>query len=119
MPTYRNPYAAHPLLRKGGVHIRSKTGQRSRDHYRLRDEAAECLEEYFHRDETDSDDLVGDVEGERDAPLSFWKIKFNYSVNVPVSFGKCHETSTVAITTNMPSHSMVVTGSTPTPAIIA
>lgn len=41
----RNPYACHPLLRKGGAHIESKTARRSRDRQLLLDEAYECLEE--------------------------------------------------------------------------
>jgi len=71
MPVVRNPYARHPLLRKGGAHIRSKTGQRSRDHYDLLDEAAECLEEYFQQKESDSDELAVEMEREHDAPFSF------------------------------------------------
>ncbi len=41
----RNPVAASPLLRKGGVHIQSRTGQRVR--YRLQTQSAidEWLEE--------------------------------------------------------------------------
>ena len=70
MPTYRNPYATHPLLRKGGAHVRSKTGQRSRDHYDLLGEAAESLEEYFLQNTSDDEDLVGEKERELDAPFS-------------------------------------------------
>jgi len=81
MPVVRNPYARHPLLRKGGAHIRSKTGQRSRDHYDLLDEAAECLEEYFQQKESDSDDLAGDMEREHDAPFSF-KGRKGHRINV-------------------------------------
>ncbi len=42
----RNPVAVSPLLRKGGVHIVSKTGQRVR--YRLQTQSAidEWLEEF-------------------------------------------------------------------------
>ena len=83
MPTYRNPCANNPLLRKGGTHIRSKTGQRSRDHYDLLDEAAECFAEYRRHkkseidyepvkgDDSETDDLLMEVKGEHDAPLSF------------------------------------------------
>ena len=74
----RNPHAAHPIMRKGGVHTQSKTGQRTRDHCQLLDEAAECLGEYLNRDE--SEDLVGDMKGERDAPFSF----LIYIINSPV-----------------------------------
>lgn len=69
MPTYRNLHAAHPIMRKGGVHTQSKTGQRTRDNCKLLDEAAECLDEYLNRDE--SEKLVTEVKGERDAPFSF------------------------------------------------
>ena len=65
----RNPYAAHPLMRKGGVHAQSKTGQRTRDRSKLLDEAAECLDQYLNRDE--SENLEVEVKGERDAPFSF------------------------------------------------
>jgi len=77
MPTYRNPCANNPLLRKGGAHIRSKTGQRSRDHYDLLDEAAECFDEYQRHkksenyNDSNKDDLLMEVKGEHDAPLSF------------------------------------------------
>ena len=65
----RNPHAAHPIMRKGGVHIQSKTGRRTRDHCKLLDEAAECLDQYLNRDE--SEKRVAEVKGERDAPFSF------------------------------------------------
>jgi len=77
MPTYRNPCANNPLLRKGGAHTRSKTGQRSRDQYDLLDEAAEYFDEYQRCKrsdidiESEKDDLLTDVKGEHDAPLSF------------------------------------------------
>lgn len=71
MPTTRNPYAMHPLLRKGGAHRRSKTGQRSRDHYDLLDEAAEYLNEYYLQKESETEDLVGEMERELNAPFSF------------------------------------------------
>ena len=83
MPTYRNPCANNPLLRKGGTHIRSKTGQRSRDHYDLLDEAAACFDEYRRHKkseidyepvidyESGTDDQLIEVKGEHDAPLSF------------------------------------------------
>lgn len=41
----RNRYACHPLLHKGGVHLESKSGKRSRDRQSLLDEVNECLEE--------------------------------------------------------------------------
>ncbi len=41
----RNPYACHPLLRKGGAHIESKSARRSRDRQSLLDDVYECLEE--------------------------------------------------------------------------
>ncbi len=73
MPTYRNPCATNPLLRKGGVHIRSKTGRRSRDRYDLLDEAAECMQAYIRQRQPDNEaeDHLEEVKGERDAPFSF------------------------------------------------
>ena len=71
------------MLRKGETHIRSKTGQRSRDHYDLLDEAAECFDEYRRHKkseidyepvidyESEKDDLLIEVKGEHHAPLSF------------------------------------------------
>ncbi|HKK05099.1 MAG TPA: hypothetical protein VKA50_04555 [Gammaproteobacteria bacterium] len=45
MPAPRNRYARHPLMRKGGVHQRSRGGQRSRDKRLLREERAAWLDE--------------------------------------------------------------------------
>lgn len=72
MPVYHNLYAMHPLLKKGGAHTRSKSGQRSRDRNDLADEAAEYLEEYLQLKESnsESDDLINKVEREQDAPFS-------------------------------------------------
>jgi len=66
------------LLRKGGAHIRSKTAQRSRDHYDLMEEAAECLETYYAQREAeiDSEDQEERVKGEQDAPFSFFSVFF-------------------------------------------
>lgn len=44
MPVYHNRVANNPLLRKGGVHIKSKTGQRSRDRHALNDLVAEYMD---------------------------------------------------------------------------
>lgn len=44
MPAPRNRHAWHPLMRKGGVHQRSRGGQRVRDRQLLRDERAACIE---------------------------------------------------------------------------
>jgi len=73
MPVYRNPCATNPLLRKGGVHIRSKTARRSRDRYDLLDEAAQCMDAYI-RQRQPNNEAKGPLEeakGERDAPFSF------------------------------------------------
>jgi len=59
MPVFRNPCATNPLLRKGGVHIRSKTGQRSRDHYDLLDEADQFMDEY-------SENRMSDIKGKEE-----------------------------------------------------
>jgi len=45
MPAPRNPYARHPLMRKGGAHRRSRGGQRSRDKRLLREEQAASPDE--------------------------------------------------------------------------
>jgi len=77
MPIYRNPCATNPLLRKGGAHTQSKTGRRSRDHYDLLDEAAQCMEAYIRQRQTDNE-AEGHSEkekGEHDAPLSFCPYK--------------------------------------------
>jgi hypothetical protein len=73
MPTYRNPYANHPLLRKGGVHVPSKTGQRVRHRESLLDEVAEYMDEYFQESELEakSEDNIVKLEGEQDAPFSY------------------------------------------------
>ncbi len=41
----RNPVAASPLLRKGGVHIQSRTGQRVRNRLQTQSAIDEWLEE--------------------------------------------------------------------------
>ena len=78
MPTYRNPCANNPLLRKGGAHMCSKSAQRSRDHYDLMQEAAECLEAYYAKGEPDADvdDHELRIKGEQDAPFSFLSVFF-------------------------------------------
>ncbi len=43
--TIRNPVAQSPLLRKGGVHTESKTGQRVRDRMKVSSAIDEWLEE--------------------------------------------------------------------------
>ena len=76
MPVYRNLYVMHPLMRKGGAHMSSKSGQRSRDRFALRDEVAEYLDEVDQSpvDDPDIDDLTGNSRGEHDAPLSFFAV---------------------------------------------
>lgn len=44
-PPIRNPIARSPLLRKGGVHIRSKSGQRMRNKLSTRSALNEWLKE--------------------------------------------------------------------------
>lgn len=43
MPQRRNPVARAPLLRKGGVHIKSKSAERSKAKNATRSEAAQAL----------------------------------------------------------------------------
>lgn len=45
MPTRHNPVARSPLLRKGGVHVRSRSGERQAITYNMRNEAANYLSE--------------------------------------------------------------------------
>lgn len=45
MPTRHNPVARSPLLRKGGVHVRSRSGERQVITYNMRNEAANYLSE--------------------------------------------------------------------------
>lgn len=73
MPVYRNLYVMHPLMRKGGAHIKSKSGQRNRDRCHLNDEVSEYLDEYYDLDDSDPEyaGMTGEMEGEHDAPSSF------------------------------------------------
>lgn len=48
-PVIRNPVARSPLLRKGGPHTRSKTGQRVNARLSTRDAMDEWLEEYENK----------------------------------------------------------------------
>ena len=65
-PFYRNPVAQSPLLRKGGAHQVSKSGQRGRSRMALSSALDEWFEDY--NDETNS----GDKNGEQSSPYSFW-----------------------------------------------
>jgi|GEM_PF-2254926 len=56
----RNPYACHPLLRKGGPHIKSRTGQRRRVKDNLLDEADEYMLERLK--DTDKSTILLDNE---------------------------------------------------------
>ena len=44
MPTRRNPYVMHPLMRKGGVHHQSGSGCRQAARQSLQDELDEYME---------------------------------------------------------------------------
>ena len=44
MPTRRNPYVMHPLMRKGGAHQPSRSGQRQLQRQALMDELDEYME---------------------------------------------------------------------------
>lgn len=46
MPRRRNPVALSPLLRKGGAHVKSKTGQRVRTRLATQNAIDEWREEY-------------------------------------------------------------------------
>lgn len=45
MPQRRNRHACDPIMRKGGPHVRSRTGQRQQARHQLQDEADEIMEE--------------------------------------------------------------------------
>ncbi len=45
MTKRRNPFACAPIMRKGGMHIQSKTGQRRSNKNKLLDEVDEYLDE--------------------------------------------------------------------------
>lgn len=44
MPTRRNPYVMHPLMRKGGVHQKSGSGCRQTARQSLKDELDDYME---------------------------------------------------------------------------
>ena len=44
MPTRRNPYVMHPLMRKGGAHQPSRSGERQSLRQQLMDELDEYME---------------------------------------------------------------------------
>jgi len=50
MPRQRNYVARSPLMRKGGAHIKSKTGQRVRQRLRLED----TLDEWYENNEANT-----------------------------------------------------------------
>lgn len=52
MPGRRNTIAMNPLLRKGGVHQRSRTASRRNENRNLEDILDEWLEESSETDET-------------------------------------------------------------------
>lgn len=45
MPTPRNPYAWAPIMRKGGAHVQSRSGQRFNANQALQDEVEEYIDE--------------------------------------------------------------------------
>lgn len=57
MPQRRNPVAMSPLLRKGGVHAKSKSSKRAQQKQALREEVDEVL----LRPENDSDRSTHDL----------------------------------------------------------
>jgi len=52
MPRPRNPVARSPLLRKGGAHVKSKTGQRVRSRLSMED----AIDEWYETTESDIND---------------------------------------------------------------
>ena len=61
MPRQRNYVARSPLMRKGGAHIKSKTGQRVRQRLLLED----TLDEWYENNEVNTQE---DKNGEPMAP---------------------------------------------------
>ena len=45
MPTLRNPYAWAPIMRKGGAHVRSRSGQRFNASQSMQNEIEEYIAE--------------------------------------------------------------------------
>jgi len=82
MPAQRNYVARSPIMRKGGPHIKSKTGQRVRQRLQLGD----SLDEWY---ETNEDNVEEKENGEPEAPHDIFK-KFNIyritTLSLPVSF---------------------------------
>lgn len=56
MPKQRNPFACSPIMRKGGVHRQSKTGQRRSNKNKLLDEVDEYLDEL---EQTQKNRIIG------------------------------------------------------------
>jgi len=59
MPTRRNPYFMHPLMRKGGAHQPSRSGERHSQRQALMDE----LDEYMEMKEANELSSSKDEEG--------------------------------------------------------
>lgn len=81
--TIRNPYACHPLLRKGGPHIKSRTGQRHQVKEKLMDEADEYMQDRLsHSDQ----DII--LKAKNDDPDSFnqSKIEQDQGAEKPLFF---------------------------------
>lgn len=51
MPTRYNPIVRSPLLRKGGVHQRPRSGERQRDDHTLREELEQWEEQRKQQEE--------------------------------------------------------------------
>ena len=64
--TPRNPYACHPLLRKGGPHIKSRSNQRSQARENLLDEADEYMQEQ-HKASSIKSTAKNDTDSEPDS----------------------------------------------------
>jgi len=47
MPTPRNPYAWAPIMRKGGAHVQSRSGQRFNANQSLKDEVKKYIDEQY------------------------------------------------------------------------
>jgi len=65
--TVRNPVARSPLLRKGGAHIKSKTGQRVRARLSTNSAINEWQEEWI--DDFENENEIEENKGSTDSPF--------------------------------------------------
>ena len=74
MPTRRNPVAHTPILRKGGVHQRARSGERQAERELLHDLLREGLEEY----QENTQQQVDPGEGNTVLPDPYYLLSHHY-----------------------------------------